>query len=46
MAEVRIGNYCMIGPNVALYTADHSIQPKDRNKSGYAIPIEIGNYIW
>jgi maltose O-acetyltransferase len=46
MAEVRIGENCMIGPNVALYTASHSIEPKDRNKSGYAIPITIGNDVW
>ncbi|MEH7417359.1 sugar O-acetyltransferase [Neobacillus drentensis] len=46
MAEVRIGDNCMIGPNVGLYTAGHSIEPKDRNKSGYAIPITIGNDVW
>ncbi|WP_052343776.1 DapH/DapD/GlmU-related protein [Bacillus massiliigorillae] len=46
MAEVKIGNNCMIGPNVGLYTAGHSIEPKDRNKSGYAIPIHIGNDVW
>jgi maltose O-acetyltransferase len=46
MAEVRIGNKCMIGPNVGLYTAGHSIEPKDRNKSGYAVPINIGNDVW
>jgi maltose O-acetyltransferase len=33
MAEVRIGYNCMIGPNVGLYTAGHSTEPKDRNKS-------------
>ncbi|CAH2716395.1 Maltose O-acetyltransferase [Neobacillus rhizosphaerae] len=46
MAEVRIGDNCMIGPNVGIYTAGHSIEPKGRNKSGYAIPIEIGNDVW
>ncbi|PLT32845.1 sugar O-acetyltransferase [Bacillus sp. V5-8f] len=46
MAEVRIGDNCMIGPNVGLYTAGHSIEPKDRHKSGYAIPIKIGNDVW
>jgi maltose O-acetyltransferase len=46
MAEVKIGHNCMIGPNVAIYTAGHSIEPKDRNKSGYAIPITIGNDVW
>lgn len=46
MAEVKIGNNCMIGPNVGIYTAGHSIEPKDRNKSGYAIPIHIGDDVW
>lgn len=46
MAEVRIGDNCMIGPNVGLYTAGHSIEPKGRNKSGYAIPIKIGSDVW
>ncbi len=46
MAEVKIGNNCMIGPNVGIYTAGHSIEPKDRNKSGYAMPIHIGNDVW
>ncbi|PEJ60091.1 maltose acetyltransferase [Bacillus sp. AFS002410] len=46
MAEVRIGKNCMIGPNVGIYTAGHSIEPNDRNKSGYAIPITIGDDVW
>jgi maltose O-acetyltransferase len=46
MAEVRVGHNCMIGPNVGLYTAGHSIEPKGRNKSGYAMPINIGNDVW
>lgn len=46
MAEVRIGDDCMIAPNVGIYTAGHNIGPKDRNKSGYGIPITIGNNVW
>lgn len=46
IAEVRIGNDCMIAPNVALYTTGHSLEPKNRNKSGYAIPIIIGDNVW
>ncbi|RST59979.1 sugar O-acetyltransferase [Siminovitchia terrae] len=46
MAEVRVGHNCMIGPNVGIYTAGHSIESKDRNKSGYAMPINIGNDVW
>ncbi|PAF39099.1 maltose acetyltransferase [Terribacillus saccharophilus] len=46
MAKVIIGDNCMIGPNVGIYTAGHSIQPVDRTKDGYAIPITIGNDVW
>lgn len=46
MAEVRIGDDCMIAPNVGIYTAGHSVQPEGRNKSGYGIPITIGNNVW
>ncbi|MGD8189397.1 sugar O-acetyltransferase [Brevibacillus ginsengisoli] len=46
MAEVRIGDECMIAPNVGIYTAGHSIEPKNRNKTGYGAPIKIGNNVW
>ena len=46
MAEIRIGDNCMIGPNVGLYTSGHRISPKNRNKDGYAIPITIGSDVW
>jgi maltose O-acetyltransferase len=46
MAEVRIGNDCLIGPNVGLYTAGHSIEPVDRNKTGYGLPIQLGDSVW
>ncbi|AHK48177.1 acetyltransferase [Bacillus velezensis TrigoCor1448] len=46
MADVRIGDNCMIGPNVGIYTAGHSLQPEGRNKSGYGIPITIGSNVW
>lgn len=45
-AEIRIGNNCLIGPNVGIYTTGHDIQAKDRYKSGYARPITIGDDVW
>lgn len=33
MAEVRIGDNCLIAPNVGIYTAGHNIHPVDRHKS-------------
>ncbi|WP_343486080.1 sugar O-acetyltransferase [Allomuricauda sp. d1] len=46
IAEVRIGDNCLIAPNVGIYTAGHSIHPVDRHKSGFAEPITIGNNVW
>ena len=46
MAEVRIGNNCLIAPNVGIYTAGHNINPIDRHKTGFAQPITIGNNVW
>lgn len=46
MAEVKIGDHCLIGPNVGIYTAGHNIPPIDRHKTGFAQPILIGNNVW
>ncbi|MCL7745621.1 sugar O-acetyltransferase [Halalkalibacter alkaliphilus] len=46
MAEVRIGDNCMLGPNGGIYTAGHSLESTGRNNSGFAIPIKIGNDVW
>ena len=46
MAEVRIGDNCLIAPNVGIYTAGHHVNPLDRHTTGYAKPITIGNNVW
>ena len=45
-AEIRIGDNCLIGPNVGLYTTGHNIAPQDRHKTGFAKPIIIGHNVW
>lgn len=46
-AEVRIGNYCFIGPNVSMYTACHPLEVADRNEAiEWAEPIRIGHNVW
>lgn len=45
-AEIKIGNNCLIGPNVGIYTTGHNLNPNDRYKAGYAKPITIGNDVW
>ena len=46
MAEVRIGDNCLIAPNVGIYTAGHNINPIDRHRTGFAKPISIGDNVW
>jgi len=45
-AEIRIGDNCLIGPNVGIYTTGHNESPKLRHETGYAIPVTIGNNVW
>ncbi|VEU77915.1 sugar O-acetyltransferase [Mycoplasmopsis columbinasalis] len=45
--KVRIGDNCMIAPNVSIFTAGHPIHPTTRNTMCcYGIPITIGNNVW
>ena len=47
VAEVRIGNNCMIGPQVGIYTATHPLDPIERNSGlEFAKPITIGDNCW
>lgn len=45
-AEIRIGDNCLIGPNVGIYTTGHNLSPEGRYKTGYAEPITIGDDVW
>lgn len=47
VAKVRIGDNCMLAPNVAIYTAGHPIHPMSRN-SGYEYgkEVTIGDNVW
>ena len=47
VAKVMIGDNCQIAPNVAIYTAGHSLHPATRN-SGYEYgkAVKIGNNVW
>lgn len=47
VSEVRIGDNCMLGPSVQIYTATHPLHPTERNSGiEYAKPITIGNNVW
>ena len=47
VAEVTIGDYCQMAPNVAIYTAGHPIYPTTRNSSWeYGKAVTIGDNVW
>ena len=47
VAKVTIGDNCFMAPNVAIYTAGHSIHPETRNAGWeYGRPVTIGDNVW
>lgn len=44
---VEIGDHVFIGPNVGIYTAEHPLDVRRREK-GYewALPVKVGNNVW
>ncbi|MCI1592876.1 MULTISPECIES: sugar O-acetyltransferase [Heyndrickxia] len=47
VCKVQVGDNCMFGPGVHIYTATHPLNPIERNSGKeYAKPITIGNNVW
>lgn len=47
VAQVKIGDNCMLAPNVAIYTAGHPLHPDTRNTQyEYGIEVSIGDNVW
>lgn len=47
VAKVKFGDNCMLGPNVAIYTAGHPVYPATRNSAyEYGKEITIGDNVW
>lgn len=47
VAKVKFGDNCMLGPNVAIYTAGHPLYPTTRNSAyEYGKEITIGDNVW
>ena len=47
VAEVTIGENCMIAPQVGIYTATHPVDAAKRNNGlEYAKPVRIGHNCW
>lgn len=46
-AKVKIGDNCMLAPNVQIYAATHPTDAESRNSGAeYALPITIGKNCW
>ena len=47
VGRVKLGDFCLLGPNVSIYTAGHPIHPAIRNGNyTYGIDVEIGDNVW
>ncbi len=47
VAAVTIGDFCLFGPSVQIYTATHPLSAVERRGGlEYAKPIEIGSDVW
>lgn len=47
VAEVHIGDNCLLAPQVGIYTATHPLDPEERNSGlELAKPISIGDNCW
>ena len=47
VAKVKIGDNCLLAPNVAIYTAGHPIYPSTRNSAyEYGKSVTIGDNVW
>ena len=47
VAQVRIGDHVMLGPNVVITTSGHPISPAERREHlAFAQPVTIGDDVW
>lgn len=47
VCEVRIGDNCLLGPGVHIYTAMHPLDPFERAEGPeFGKPVSIGNHVW
>ena len=47
VCRVEIGDDCLLGPGVHIYTATHPVDPEERARGlEYGKPVEIGDNVW
>lgn len=47
VCEVHIGDNCLLGPRVCIFTACHPVDPQERlSGKEFGKPVSIGNNVW
>ena len=48
VSPIRIGDHCLLGPRVQLYTINHPLDPRLRRNGAYgqSFDITLGNDVW
>lgn len=47
VCKISIGDNCLLGPGVHIYTATHPLHPTERITGvEYGIPVQIGDNVW
>ncbi|AIM16287.1 acetyltransferase [Bacillus sp. X1(2014)] len=47
VCEIRMGDNCMLGPGVHIYTATHPLNAMERiSGAEYGMPVTIGHNVW
>src|SRR5690606_36005725 len=46
VCPVRIGDFCLFGPAVQIYTPMHPFNAEQRRLEEYGKPVEIGSDVW
>ncbi|MBA4032401.1 MAG: maltose acetyltransferase, partial [Planctomyces sp.] len=46
VCRVQIGDFCLFGPHVQIYTAMHPFDARLRREREFARPVEIGTDVW
>ncbi|MCS3484982.1 maltose O-acetyltransferase [Bacillus sp. JUb11] len=47
VCKITIGDHCLLGPNVHIYTAGHPLNPEERQTGiEFGKPVTIGHHVW
>lgn len=47
VCKITIGDHCLLGPNVHIYTAGHPLNPEERQTGlEFGKSVTIGHHVW